>query len=286
MKNPLLTGTALLTVLLPAVAFAAGAAPVAPSAGGLMSNSTSAAGRAQVAPNADAAQGVQAAQDVITQSNGLAVISDSALSARYLRGASVVGNDKQKLGSIDDIVLDNSGRAQLALISVGGVAGIGGNDVGVNFSDLTFSGATAKEKTAQISSSADKLKAETAFDKQKLASGQVLASSYLGSSVKLAASDDNGKLSDLILDEKGQARYAAIDFGGVLGVGNKRVAVDYSKVGQPIKDQPIPLQLSKADLNAAPSFVYSSDETTSSVLGIGGNSSSGSSNGESTPSRY
>ncbi|HUD51489.1 PRC-barrel domain-containing protein [Parvibaculum sp.] len=220
-------------------------------------------GRAQVAPNA------AASQDVVTQSNGVAVISGSALSARYLRGASVLGGDNQKIGSIDDIVFDSSGNAQLALISVGGVAGIGGKSVGVNFGDLTFSGQDAKEKTAQLGSSADQLKSETAFDKEKLASGQVLASNYLGSSVKLAESDDNGKLSDVILDGKGHARYAAIDFGGLLGVGNKRVAVAYDKLGQPIKDQPIPLQLSKADLNAAPSFVYAADETTSSIMGSG-----------------
>lgn len=264
----LLTGSALLTVLLPVAAFAAGSdtsgassQPMNSGSGSMSAPTTT--GRAQVAPNA------AASQDVVTQSNGVAVISGSALSARYLRGASVLGGDNQKIGSIDDIVFDSSGNAQLALISVGGVAGIGGKSVGVNFGDLTFSGQDAKEKTAQLGSSADQLKSETAFDKEKLASGQVLASNYLGSSVKLAESDDNGKLSDVILDGKGHARYAAIDFGGLLGVGNKRVAVAYDKLGQPIKDQPIPLQLSKADLNAAPSFVYAADETTSSIMGSG-----------------
>lgn len=262
----LLTGSALLTVLLPVAAFAAGSDTSGASSQPMNSGSMSApttTGRAQVAPNA------AASQDVVTQSNGVAVISSSALSARYLRGASVVGSDNQKIGSIDDIVFDSSGNAQLALISVGGVAGIGGKSVGVNFGDLTFSGQDAREKTAQLGSSADQLKSETAFDKEKLASGQVLASNYLGSSVKLAESDDNGKLSDVILDGRGHARYAAIDFGGLLGVGNKRVAVAYDKLGQPIKDQPIPLQLSKADLNAAPSFVYAADETTSSIMGSG-----------------
>jgi len=282
----LLTGSAMLTVLLPVVAFAAGnetpgAQPMNSGTNSGMNsgsmNAPATTGRAQVAPNAEASQ------DVITQSNGVAVISSMALSARYLRGASVVGSDNQKIGSIDDIVFDSSGNAQLALLTVGGVAGIGGKTVGVNFGDLTFSGQDAREKTAQLGSSADQLKSESAFDKEKLASGQVLASSYLGSSVKLAESDDNGKLSDLILDSKGNARYAAIDFGGILGVGNKRVAVGYDKLGQPVKDQPIPLQLSKADLNASPSFVYATDETTSSITGSG--SSSNSSN-QAAPSRY
>lgn len=260
----LLTGTALLTICLPAVAFAAGANDM-----GTAAPNASDSGRVQLSPNASVTQ------DVIAQSNGVAMISDSALSTRYLRGADVMSSDNKKIGSIDDIVFDESGAAKTALIKSGGVAGIGGKDVGVNFSDLTFSGQNAKEKVAQLNTSDKSLESRAAVDKEKLASGQVLASSYLGSSAKLSGSDDTGKVSDLILDEKGQARYAAIDFGGILGVGNKRVAVAYDKLGKPVKDQPIPLQASANDLKAMPPFVYSSDEMTSSIPSMTGNASSG-----------
>lgn len=278
----LLTGTALLTICLPAAAFAAGAndtmgsdaaRPAPPMAG----ESSSPADRVQVSPNA------AASQDVIAQTNGVAVISTMALSSRYLRGADVVGSDSNKLGSIDDIVFDQSGNAQLALISTGGVAGIGGKTVGLNFSELSFSGQDAKSKVAKIGNSQADLESQAAVDKAKLPTGQVLTSNYLGSDVRLQGSDDMAKISDLILDEKGRARYAAIDFGGMLGVGNKRVAIAFDKLGQPVKDQPIQLQATLAELKAQPPFVYSTDETTSSIPSMSGSSPQ---SGNAAPSRY
>lgn len=257
----LLTGTALLTICIPMMAYAAGTDNAAPTMTTPMA--PAGASRTQVAPEgADSTL----SSDTITQSNGVSLISSEALSAYYLKGADVLGSDNKKLGTIDDIVFNKTGHAERALIAAGGVAGIGAKEVAVNFSDLTFTGQDVKKPIAQVNATVDGLKSHPAVNKDKIGSGMVLASSLVGAEVKLQESDDKGKISDLILDKKGAAKFVAIDFGGILGVGDKRVAVSYDKLGPVVADKPIMLRETKAKLQAAPAFVYTADESTSSII--------------------
>jgi sporulation protein YlmC with PRC-barrel domain len=56
----------------------------------------------------------------------------------------------------------------------------------------------------------------------------VRASSVSGMPVRSPADKDLGKVEDLVIDmETGTVRYAAISFGGVLGVGDKLFAVPF-----------------------------------------------------------
>lgn len=253
----LLAGTALLTVCIPMISYAAGADNIAPPV------SPDAASRVQVAP-----EGAKSAlsPDVITHESGVDVISADALSAYYLNGVDVAGPDGKSIAKINDVVFDDAWHAQRAIIAVGGVAGIGAKNVGVDFSSLGWSGHDVKKPVVKVDMNEDGLKALPTVDKDKIGSGQVLASSLLGHKVKLQDGDETARISDLILDRNGVARYAAIDFGGVLGVGDKRVAVAFNKLGTFTKDQPITLQDTKAGLAAAPAFVYSIDESTASVV--------------------
>ncbi len=57
-------------------------------------------------------------------------------SASYLMGATVYNVDNENLGEINDIILDNQGRAMAAVIGVGGFLGIGEKNVAVDFSAL------------------------------------------------------------------------------------------------------------------------------------------------------
>jgi hypothetical protein len=50
----------------------------------------------------------------------------------------------------------------------------------------------------------------------------------LGSAVRSAANEDMGRVVDVIVDRAGTARAAVIDFGGFLGVGSRKIAVDWN----------------------------------------------------------
>jgi hypothetical protein len=52
----------------------------------------------------------------------------------------------------------------------------------------------------------------------------------LGTSVRSAADEDMGRVVDVIVDRSGIARAAVIDFGGFLGVGSRKVAVEWNAI--------------------------------------------------------
>jgi hypothetical protein len=51
-----------------------------------------------------------------------------------------------------------------------------------------------------------------------------------------------------------------------MGVGDKRVAVSFDKLGKHVKDQPMLLNETKAALQSAPAFVYEADDSTASIV--------------------
>jgi hypothetical protein len=65
-----------------------------------------------------------------------------------------------------------------------------------------------------------------------------------------------GRIVDILIDQSGQVRAAVIDFGGFLGVGARRVVVDWSALHFAPADQRdrITLDLSRDQVSAAPEY--------------------------------
>jgi sporulation protein YlmC with PRC-barrel domain len=53
------------------------------------------------------------------------------------------------------------------------------------------------------------------------------SSKLVGMNVKNSKNQDLGKIEDLVIDERGHVRYAAVSFGGFLGFNNKYFAVPW-----------------------------------------------------------
>jgi len=82
------------------------------------------------------------------------------------------------------------------------------------------------------------------------------SASILGKKVRGQDGDDLGRVVDILADRQGRVRIAIIDFGGFLGVGNRRIAVDWSLLKfQPSDvDAPVILNVSKSKLEATPEY--------------------------------
>ncbi|MCP3471486.1 PRC-barrel domain-containing protein [Bradyrhizobium sp. CCGUVB1N3] len=83
------------------------------------------------------------------------------------------------------------------------------------------------------------------------------AHGVLGRDVRSAADEDMGRIVDVIVDRTGQVRAAVIDFGGFLGVGSRKIVVDWNalhfgKIAN--KKDSISLELTKAQVAAAPEY--------------------------------
>jgi hypothetical protein len=80
--------------------------------------------------------------------------------------------------------------------------------------------------------------------------------SVLGKKVQGAKGEDLGRVVDVLADARGRVRIAVIEFGGFLGVGIRRVAVDWSLLRFPPGDQDkfLTLSVSEKKLQSAPEY--------------------------------
>ncbi len=79
----------------------------------------------------------------------------------------------------------------------------------------------------------------------------------LGRDVRSAADEDMGRIVDVLVDRAGQVRAAIIDFGGFLGVGSRKIAVDWNALHFPQPGKPgerIALDLTRDQVRAAPEY--------------------------------
>lgn len=79
----------------------------------------------------------------------------------------------------------------------------------------------------------------------------------LGREVRSATNENMGRIVDVLVDSSGQVRAAIIDFGGFLGVGSRKIAVDWSALHFPQPGKPdafISLELTRDQVKAAPEY--------------------------------
>ena len=79
----------------------------------------------------------------------------------------------------------------------------------------------------------------------------------LGHEVRSATNENMGRIVDVLVDPGGQVRAAIIDFGGFLGVGSRKIAVDWSALHFPTPGKPdafISLELTRDQVKAAPEY--------------------------------
>ena len=79
----------------------------------------------------------------------------------------------------------------------------------------------------------------------------------LGRQVLSAADENMGRIVDVLVDRSGLVRAAIIDFGGFLGVGSRKIAVDWNALHFPQPGKPgsrIALELTRDQVKAAPEY--------------------------------
>src|SRR5579863_9701265 len=92
----------------------------------------------------------------------------------------------------------------------------------------------------------------------------------LGREVLSATNENMGRVVDVLVDRTGQVRAAIIDFGGFLGVGSRKIAVDWSALHFPAPakpEAPIKLELNRDQVNAAPAYEEGKPVVVLSALG-------------------
>jgi hypothetical protein len=79
----------------------------------------------------------------------------------------------------------------------------------------------------------------------------------LGREVRSSTDENMGRIVDVLVDRSGEVRAAIIDFGGFLGLGSRKIAVDWNALHFPAPGKPgsrIALELTRDQVKAAPEY--------------------------------
>jgi hypothetical protein len=81
--------------------------------------------------------------------------------------------------------------------------------------------------------------------------------SILGREIRSTVDENMGRIVDVLVDGEGRARAAIIDFGGFLGVGSRKIAVDWKAlhfVPMAAKRYRVVLELTRDQVKPAPEY--------------------------------
>lgn len=87
--------------------------------------------------------------------------------------------------------------------------------------------------------------------------GSRQAEGILGRQVRSKTNENIGRIVDVIVDHTGRTRAAVIDFGGFLGIGNRKIAVDWdalSFVPDIDRRDVVTVDLTRDQIKAAPLY--------------------------------
>ena len=101
---------------------------------------------------------------------GRAMAATSSLSTMHwlasdIYKADVYDNAEDKIGVVTDLIVDNSGTVTTAVVSVGGLLGVGKKDVAVPFKDLKVASRDGKDWLV-LNQTKEDLKVAPAYDKK------------------------------------------------------------------------------------------------------------------------
>lgn len=88
------------------------------------------------------------------------------------------------------------------------------------------------------------------------------AAGVLGAEVASLKGEQVGRIVDVLVDQQGHPRAAVIDFGGFMGIGNRKIAVDWKSLhfnaGKP--QSPVVLDMSPNQIKATPEYKESTSK--------------------------
>lgn len=216
-------------------------------------------------------------------------------SAEHLIGMEIKNTAGEKLGKVEDLVVYSNGNIAYAVLSFGGVLGMGDKHFAIPWGCLggpaSRTDRTIRDDHVVLAVDKERLKAAPGFDKnnwpkladvawcaevdkyyanEKRVTGHAMEASAPANALTLRASQLKGKnvetptgeklgdIKDVVLDPtNARVNYAVVSVGGFLGVGDRLVAVPWEAIKfTPDGDkEKLVLNITKEKLEKAPVFV-------------------------------
>lgn len=208
------------------------------------------------APGARSPAGAPAAATPARSPAAEATHELKAVRLSKLDGVNIYDSESKKIGEVKDVVLDStSGQVQHAVVSIGGVMGVGDKEHAVPLKDLKVYSRAADDSVpakVTLASGPDNLPAAKKLEKD---SPHVLGSKLIGTDVSDAEGKDAGEIEDLVVDlQSGQVQYALMEFDKAWSMDDKLVAFKMSEFQRDKDGKDLVLKVTKESVAQKPSL--------------------------------
>ncbi|MCW5601474.1 PRC-barrel domain-containing protein [Nitrosomonas sp.] len=200
------------------------------------------------------------------------------INAQKLIDMNVVGQNGNTLGEIQDLVLSHNKTISYAIVSVGGILGVGEKLVTIPFHDLNIN-KTEEKVTLNLTEKQleelpefkfeyigdrnyqtnDRPTTSSADSKYNVANTDydINAKKLFGMNVVDPSGKKLGELKDLLLSKSEKVIHAIVSTGGMLGMGKKLIAVPFHSLQVNKTDEKIILNVTEKQLEQAADFKFS-----------------------------
>ncbi|MEX6634249.1 hypothetical protein [Hyphococcus lacteus] len=192
------------------------------------------------------------------EANGTVWMSPTSLSVKELLGEGIRGANGDRIARIDDLEIDAQGNASKAVFLSGGIFGLGGTRGALDYKQMDIAIDNDHEPIVSVSLSEEAVQSVAEYKTEKM-NDYSLASEIIGAKVDLQTAnenaDDDAVINDLILSSDGRIEHVLVQKSAIGSIGmGERYAVAYSKLAVEQGDGGLVLDLSEAELTAAPRF--------------------------------
>lgn len=144
-------------------------------------------------------------------------------------GEDIHGENGEEIASVSDLIIGDDGTIQSIVFANGGIAGLGTKYGTLNYNEAIVTLDEENEPRVKMSMTSDALAAISPWEQEK-ANDYRLASELMGTNAKYAASDEKGRITDLIANLNGEVRYALVSESPMAALTDERYVVDFNKV--------------------------------------------------------
>ncbi len=141
-----------------------------------------------------------------------------------IEGMNVYNSQNQKIGDVTDIMLDNEGDIEKLVVTSGGLLGLGGDTVAVDYESMTME-ATGDNAGFHTNLTEAELKAMGEFDKNTVTGDMYLTSNLVGARVVNSDMKEIAKVDSIII-EGDEASKLVVSYNGDKPTDSKGL-VDY-----------------------------------------------------------
>ncbi|MEO1253156.1 MAG: PRC-barrel domain-containing protein [Pseudomonadota bacterium] len=188
------------------------------------------------------------------------ILTRSAHTAKRLIDRPVYNMNDEKIATVEDIRLNDDGRIDTLILASGGFAGLNERTYEAPFSEFRVEMTDDDFHRLSLDKSKEEFRSFAKFDRNAVTDGWFV-NELIGLDATFANPSanknyDSAYLDDVIFTFDGEAQFASVEYGGLLGIGEKTVLVPFERVSIAQGDGEAYVDIAERDVLTGVTFFY------------------------------